>query len=68
MLVPAIARIAARFAKLPRAVTADRGYGEVGVDADLEALGVKKVVIPPARASRAWLAERCRPVAGFASS
>ena len=46
MLVPAIARIAARFAKLPRAVTADRGYGEVGVDADLEALGVKKVVIP----------------------
>jgi IS5 family transposase len=46
MLVPAIVRIAARFGKTPRAVTADRGYGEAGVDAGLEALGVKKVVIP----------------------
>ena len=46
MLVPAIARIVARFAKVPRAVTADRGYGEAGIDAGLEALGVKKVVIP----------------------
>jgi len=42
MLVPAIARIVARFAKVPRAVTADRGYGEAGVDAALSALGVKK--------------------------
>ena len=46
MLVPAIARIAARFAKTPNAVTADRGYGEAKVDADLEALGVKTVAIP----------------------
>lgn len=46
MLVPAIARIAARFGKVPRAVTADRAYGEAAIDAGLEALGVKKVVIP----------------------
>ena len=46
MLVPAIARIIARFGRAPRAVTADRGYGEAAVDADLEALGVKRVVIP----------------------
>jgi IS5 family transposase len=46
MLVPAIARIKARFAKPPRAVTADRGYGEAAVDAGLEGLGVKRVVIP----------------------
>ncbi len=46
MLVPAMARIAARFGKVPGAVTADRGYGETGVDAGLEAMGVKKVVIP----------------------
>lgn len=46
MLVPAVARIVARFGKVPRAVTADRGYGEAAIDAGLEALGVKKVVIP----------------------
>jgi len=46
MLVPAVARIVARFGKVPRAVTADRGYGEAGIDAGLVALGVKKVVIP----------------------
>ncbi len=46
MLVPAIARIAARFAKAPEAVTADRGYGEAKVDAELEAMGVKTVAIP----------------------
>ncbi len=46
MLVPAIARIRARFGRAPRAVTADRGYGEAAVDAGLEALGVKRVVIP----------------------
>ncbi len=46
MLAPAIARIIARFGKAPTAVTADRGYGEAAVDAALEALGVKKVVIP----------------------
>lgn len=46
MLVPAVARIVARFGRAPRAVTADRGYGEATVDASLEALGVKRVVIP----------------------
>jgi len=46
MLVPAIARIAARFGRAPTAVTADRGYGEAAVDAALTALGVTKVVIP----------------------
>jgi transposase, IS5 family len=46
MLVPAIARITARFGRAPKAVTADRGYGEAKVDADLVALGVKRVAIP----------------------
>lgn len=38
-LVPAIKRIRRRTGKVPRAVTADRGYGEAGVDAELAALG-----------------------------
>jgi IS5 family transposase len=46
MLAPAITRLTARFGRAPRAVTADRGYGEAAVDADLEALRVKHVVIP----------------------
>jgi IS5 family transposase len=46
MLVPAIARITARFGRAPDAATADRGYGEAKVDAELEALGVKRVAIP----------------------
>ena len=46
MLVPAVARIAARFGRAPRVVVADRGYGEAAVDAGLEDLGVKRVVIP----------------------
>ena len=45
-LVPAVARIKARFGRAPRAVAADRGYGEAAVDAGLESLGVKHVVIP----------------------
>jgi IS5 family transposase len=45
-LVPAVERIKARFAKPPRTVAADRGYGEAAVDAGLGALGVKRVVIP----------------------
>jgi len=45
-LVPAIARIKARFGRAPGAVTADRGYGEAAVDRDLHALGVRRVVIP----------------------
>ena len=46
MLMPAIARIIGRFGRAPRAVTADRGYGEAGVDRDLQGLGVTHVVIP----------------------
>jgi len=46
MLVPAIARIAARFRRAPTAVAADRGYGDASVDAGLEALGVRRPVIP----------------------
>jgi IS5 family transposase len=45
MLAPAIARIARRAGVIPKAVTADRGYGEAGVDAELEQLGVRKVCI-----------------------
>jgi IS5 family transposase len=46
MLAPAVARIKARFGKALRAVTADRGYGEARIDADLVALGVKTVATP----------------------
>ena len=58
MLVPAIARMAARAGKIPRAVTADRGYGEQAVEDTLEALGVRTVVLPrkgkPTAARRAF--------------
>jgi transposase, IS5 family len=46
LLAPAIKRIAARAGRTPRAVTADRSYGEAAVDQDLHALGVKRVAIP----------------------
>ena len=46
MLAPAVAAIKARFGRAPRAVTADRGYGEAAVDAALLALGVAMVAIP----------------------
>ena len=45
-LAPAIDRITARTGHPPRAVTADRGYGEVSVDRDLQGLGVRSVAIP----------------------
>jgi len=35
MLAPAIAAVKARFGRAPRAVTADRGYGEARIDAAL---------------------------------
>ena len=44
--MPAIARLIARFGRAPRAVTADRGYGEAAVERNLEDLGVQRVVIP----------------------
>lgn len=46
MLTPAIGRVIARFGRTIKAVTADRGYGEASVDADLEAVGVGFVAIP----------------------
>jgi IS5 family transposase len=57
MLVPAIARIKALFGCAPKAVTADRGYGEASVELGLTALEVKRIAIPrkgkPGRARRA---------------
>jgi len=46
LLAPAVARIKALLGRAPRAVTADRGYGEAKVEDDLTELGVKTVVIP----------------------
>jgi transposase, IS5 family len=45
-LAPAIRRIRRRTGHTPRAVAADRGYGEAAVEADLHELGVKQVAIP----------------------
>ncbi len=46
MLQPAIQRIKRRTGRAPRAVTADRGYGEQQVEDDLHAAGVRYVVLP----------------------
>jgi transposase, IS5 family len=46
MLEPAIKRIKGLTGRAPRAVTADRGYGEPGVDDSLRSLGVRYVVLP----------------------
>jgi transposase, IS5 family len=57
LLAPAITRIKTLLGRPPRAVTADRGYGEAKVDEALADLGVKQVVIPrkgkPSAARRA---------------
>ncbi|ROT34267.1 ISNCY family transposase [Micromonospora sp. HM5-17] len=45
-LAPAIERITARTGQPPRAVAADRGYGEAGVEDDLHDAGVRTVAIP----------------------
>ena len=45
-LVPAIKRIARRAGRVPRAVTADRGYGQAPVERDLQEPGVRTVAIP----------------------
>jgi len=56
-LAPALERVKQRAGRPPRAVTADRGYGETSVQEDLEALGVRHVAIPrrgkPSAARRA---------------
>jgi IS5 family transposase len=46
MLAQAITRVAKLFGKVPKAVTADRGYGEASVETELQSLGVKHVAIP----------------------
>jgi IS5 family transposase len=46
LLRPAIERIKARLGKVPRALTADRGYGDAATEAELTALGINRVVIP----------------------
>jgi IS5 family transposase len=45
-LAPAIKRITRRTGHTPRAVTADRGYGEASVERELHELGVRRVAIP----------------------
>src|SRR3989440_578939 len=45
-LAPAIARITRRTGSPPGAGTADRGYGQAAVEAELHTLGVKTVAIP----------------------
>jgi IS5 family transposase len=46
MLEPAIRRIKARTGRAPRALTADRGYGEAGLEQSLHEAGVSYVVLP----------------------
>jgi IS5 family transposase len=46
LLVPAIKRVIGRVGRVPRAVAADRGYGEAKTDSELEDLGVGYVAIP----------------------
>lgn len=46
MLAPAVERIIRRAGRPPRAVTADRGYGEKAVEEIVQALGVRTVVLP----------------------
>jgi IS5 family transposase len=46
MLAPAIRRVKARAGRAPRAVTADRGYGEQHVEDELREIGVRHVVLP----------------------
>jgi len=45
-LAPAIERITRHVGCPPRAVTADRGYGDASVERELYTLGVRSVAIP----------------------
>ncbi len=45
-LASAIERVRRRAGQVPRAVTADRGYGQAAVERDLHAAGVRTVAIP----------------------
>ena len=55
-LAPAIERITGRTGHTPRAVTADRGYGQASAERDLHELGVRHVAIP--RTSKPTAARR----------
>jgi transposase, IS5 family len=55
-LAPAITRITTRTGHTPRAVTADRGYGQASVERHLHDLGVRRVAIP--RTSKPTAARR----------
>jgi len=46
MLEPAVRRIKTRTGRAPRALTADRGYGEAGLEHSLHEAGVRFVVLP----------------------
>jgi transposase, IS5 family len=45
-LAPAITRIARRFGRVPRSVTADRGYGDPATNRELGKLGVHTIAVP----------------------
>jgi IS5 family transposase len=45
-LAPSVERVTRRAGRVPRAVTADRGYGQAAVERDLHELGVRTVAIP----------------------
>lgn len=49
LLTPAIARVTTLMGRAPRAVTADRGYGNPGIEDDLRELGVRYPAIPTKR-------------------
>ena len=61
-LAPAIERVRRRAGQVPRAVTADRGYGQAAVERDLQAAGVRTVAIPrQATTSAGPQGRRARP-------
>jgi IS5 family transposase len=62
LLAPAIARIKKLVGRAPKAVTADRGYGDSRVQSDLENLGVTQVaIVRKGRQSAARQAVERRP-------
>jgi transposase, IS5 family len=65
LLVPAIGRVITRTGKLPAAVTADRGYGEAGVERDWPSLGSPGWPFP-ARAAPVVPVRRLSASGGFA--
>jgi IS5 family transposase len=62
MLIRAVKRIGQHTGRPPRAVAADRGYGEIAVEHTLEALGVRAIALPtkgnPTAARRALEQQR----------